>query len=249
MIPKPEVTWQPTTVRVDDHLHDRGYKLRDENYEQVLRYALEMENGASFPPIKIANVRGKMHVVDGYHRLAAARYIGRETIKAVVAKMSASVARAWAIDANASNGLPLTSADRKPIFAMYMKAKLHLREDGRIKPRRTIADELSSSLGQRLSANTVKVWMEEYWAKAFKRDPDRPINRDTRFDDEATHDGDKIDAVNTALTHIKRLYWEVEEAASRERIKQMLAFMADGIDTPISTIDDDDCEIDDTLDV
>lgn len=248
MIPKPATDWQPMSVRIADCARRATYKVRDEDHEQVLRYALDMEHGSSFPPIRIANIRGKLHVVDGYHRLAASRRLGRETIDALVAKMKASTALAWAIDANATNGLPLTAKDRKPLFAMYMKGEHHIGRDGEIKSGRLIAKELASSLGTLLSHATVRAWMSEYRESQFKYDPDRP-KPDRRYDDEHSSERDKIDEVDTSLAYIKRVYWTAEDPTTKEEIKGNLSRMLADIDNPVWTVEDDDDSPSSTLDI
>ena len=59
---------------------DRHYNLT-----KAFVYALCMDNGAEFPPIHVARVEGEDYlwrICDGGHRTAAARMLGRSTIRA-----------------------------------------------------------------------------------------------------------------------------------------------------------------------
>lgn len=49
--------------------------------EKVMRYALMLDR---LPPVVIFDIGGDLLVVDGYHRINAARRLGRPTVKAQV---------------------------------------------------------------------------------------------------------------------------------------------------------------------
>jgi hypothetical protein len=65
---------------------------------------------APLPPILVQ--RGTMRVIDGMHRLRAARLLGRPTIDAVFFDGEDADALVAAVRANTGHGLPLTLADR-----------------------------------------------------------------------------------------------------------------------------------------
>jgi ParB-like chromosome segregation protein Spo0J len=66
---------------------------------------------APLPPILVQ--RGTMRVIDGMHRLCAARRLGRETIDVRFVDGTEAEMFAAAVKANTEHGLPLTLADRK----------------------------------------------------------------------------------------------------------------------------------------
>ena len=60
---------------------------RDRHYSlgKAVLYAVYMDNGVEFPPIHVARVEGMNYlwrICDGGHRTAAARMLGRSTIRA-----------------------------------------------------------------------------------------------------------------------------------------------------------------------
>jgi uncharacterized ParB-like nuclease family protein len=76
-------------------------------------YAAAMEGGAEFPPIVLFHDGSEHWPGDGYHRIAAARRIGRETIRAEVRNGTRREAILYAVGANANHGLRRTTADKR----------------------------------------------------------------------------------------------------------------------------------------
>lgn len=69
------------------------------------------ETDAALPPILVH--RQTMRVIDGMHRVRAARMRGQETIRAQFYEGSESAAFVLAVRRNIAHGLPLSTADRK----------------------------------------------------------------------------------------------------------------------------------------
>ncbi|GAA2777117.1 ParB/RepB/Spo0J family partition protein [Saccharopolyspora taberi] len=65
----------------------------------------------SLPPVLVHS--STLHLIDGLHRVRAARLRGHETIKAQLFEGSESEAFVLAVRANVSHGLPLSLTDRK----------------------------------------------------------------------------------------------------------------------------------------
>jgi hypothetical protein len=70
-----------------------------------------METGGDWPPLLVR--RSALTVIDGAHRLAAARALGLATVAVVYFEGNDAEARIEAIRGNKSHGLPLTLPDRK----------------------------------------------------------------------------------------------------------------------------------------
>jgi hypothetical protein len=70
-----------------------------------------METGGDWPPLLVR--RSTRAVIDGAHRLAAARALGLATLGVVYFEGTDEEARIEAIRGNRSHGLPLTLSDRK----------------------------------------------------------------------------------------------------------------------------------------
>ena len=93
---------------------DGGAQMRAEmKPDVVLDYAEDMAAGAIFPPVVVYFDGTEYWLADGFHRVAAARKIERETIEAEVREGTARDAIIHGIGANASHGLRRTQADKR----------------------------------------------------------------------------------------------------------------------------------------
>ncbi len=93
---------------------DGGAQMRVEmKPDVVLDYAEDMAAGATFPPVEVYYDGSIYWLADGYHRVAAARKIERETIDAEVLDGDARQAILHGIGSNASHGLRRTQADKR----------------------------------------------------------------------------------------------------------------------------------------
>ena len=74
-----------------------------------------MRGGTSFPPLLVIRRGERQVVIDGHHRLAAARRAGLPTIAVQIVDADPREAILMALAANGRHGLPLTSADRRKV--------------------------------------------------------------------------------------------------------------------------------------
>lgn len=106
------------TVRLDD-LAPADSPRRDGEDEAHIR--LLADSDSRLPPILVH--RGTMRVIDGMHRLRAARLRGDETIETRFFEGCEELAFVLAVRANVTHGLPLSLADREAaatrILALY----------------------------------------------------------------------------------------------------------------------------------
>jgi ParB-like chromosome segregation protein Spo0J len=96
-------------------------RLAGEDAEHTTRLA---ETANVLPPILVH--RPTMRVIDGMHRLLAARRRGRETIDAEFFDGSVEDAFIQAVQANTRHGLPLILTDRKLAAARILRSHPHL---------------------------------------------------------------------------------------------------------------------------
>jgi ParB-like chromosome segregation protein Spo0J len=96
-------------------------RLTGENRDHTLRLA---ETEDVLPPILVHIAT--MRVIDGMHRLHAARLRGRETIEAEFFDGSEEDAFIQAVTANTRHGLPLARADRRAAAARILVSHPHL---------------------------------------------------------------------------------------------------------------------------
>ncbi len=102
-----------TVITLSD-IQDSGAQMREEMKPDVVReYADEMAAGASFPPVEVYHDGSIYWLADGFHRVAAARKLERQTIEAEVREGTARDAIIHGIGANASHGLRRTQADKR----------------------------------------------------------------------------------------------------------------------------------------
>lgn len=155
----------PTTAWVDiaDIIPRPDWQVRTGIDERTVRsYAGTMRGGGCFPPISIARVDGALYLVDGWHRLAAAKFNGATDIEATVCDMSESAAQWAAAQANLTHGLPLKNRELRPVFRAYVRSGRH-RDGVRFKSYRDIAREIAS----RINHTTIRNWMQRDFPAVF----------------------------------------------------------------------------------
>jgi hypothetical protein len=85
----------------------------------VASYADDLKAGAIFPPIRVYHDGAEYHLADGFHRVEAARQIGRAIILAEIRQGTSRDTTLAACAANATHGLRRTNEDkRRAITAM-----------------------------------------------------------------------------------------------------------------------------------
>ncbi|MBB6407645.1 hypothetical protein [Mesorhizobium sangaii] len=87
----------------------------------VADYAEAMEGGASFPPIIIFFDGDVYWPADGFHRIAAARKVGLDTIAADVRQGNRRDAILFAVGVNSNHGLRRTQADKRRSVETLLK--------------------------------------------------------------------------------------------------------------------------------
>ena len=103
----------PKTLLISE-ISDGGAQMRVEmNTQVVIDYAEEMAGGAIFPPVIVYHDGADHWLGDGYHRVEAARKIGRDSIDAEVRDGTKRDAILLGIGANATHGLRRSQADKR----------------------------------------------------------------------------------------------------------------------------------------
>lgn len=102
-----------TVVPLADLTDDARFQSRTRtDTGTVDDYKESMSGGAVMPPITVALVEGVMFIVDGWHRVQAARELEYEEIEAEVIPMTDNEAMWRAAGANQSHGLRRSNADK-----------------------------------------------------------------------------------------------------------------------------------------
>ncbi|AYJ86692.1 hypothetical protein D3Y57_12895 [Sphingomonas paeninsulae] len=202
------------TIRVEREL--QGRVKTDE--VTVRRYADDMAKGDTFPSIQVAKVKRSYYVVDGFHRLEAARSLGHQTIVADVSTMTQTEATMFAINSNRTHGLTPKPADKRRSFSLYVATGLHLLPNGRLKSSRMIADELSNlvshtSVRKYLKAEGVHV--------ADLHDDDTEYKAWDHGQDDMS-DEEKEDEALGLIRHLWTLFETTEDRKHQEVIRNAL---------------------------
>ena len=105
-------------IVVDPKLVDRTDGL---DFVTVQTYADDMESGAIFPAVEIVSDGQPSWLVDGQHRLAAAKQLGHETITANVTEGNYRDALLKSCATNAEHGKPRTNEDKRQKVLMLLE--------------------------------------------------------------------------------------------------------------------------------
>lgn len=96
-------------IRVDGGTQPRAWL----DPHTVDEYSQAMKEGSVFPPVTIYNDGNEYWLADGFHRIKAARGLGRNTIDANVCQGTRRDAILHSVGANATHGLRRTNADKR----------------------------------------------------------------------------------------------------------------------------------------
>jgi ParB-like chromosome segregation protein Spo0J len=88
----------------------------------VAEYAERMEAGDAFPPVVLFGTVKRCWIGDGWHRVMAARQLGRTEIEADLREGDRRDALRYALGANAANGLRRTNDDKRRCVELALVA-------------------------------------------------------------------------------------------------------------------------------
>lgn len=146
------------SVAVGDLVLDDVYQVRTRlDQDAIRRYADAMRAGDEFPAIRVAMVQGVYVVVDGWHRVSAARLIGRLEFPTVLIEHKPHELAWLAVEANRAHGVPLGKGDRRRLLNAYVTANKHLGRGSKVKSSR----EMSKDLSGWISHTSIIKWMKE----------------------------------------------------------------------------------------
>ncbi|HWX48158.1 MAG TPA: ParB N-terminal domain-containing protein [Roseomonas sp.] len=145
------------TVALNNLVEDSRFQVR-ENVDAgtVEKYRLALRNDAVLPPVKVAMVNGALVLVDGWHRVAAHRRLGRDRIEAEVFIATEEEAVWAAAQANLTHGLPLKPKEVRRAFQAFVRARKYRLGRTRLMPLRDIARHLGG-----ISHESIRRWMRE----------------------------------------------------------------------------------------
>jgi hypothetical protein len=187
----------------------------------VRSYAKALEHGATFPPIVVAQVGGALLLVDGWHRVAAARECGLDEVECIVEKMMLKEALKAAACANTTHGKPLNRIERRNAFKLFIKGGGHRSEKEYLSYR-----DISGLLGGHAGHTTIRNWMLKDFPKIARvmggTEGGNARAEMPQIDTEHRAYAQATQAVTDALNHYDRLECPEKRYEIIERAEKML---------------------------
>ncbi len=160
-------------IRLDALVMDPALQIRSTTAAStVAEYRDAMRTGVEFPPITVAAIDPEdqmkgFKLIDGWHRVLAAKKLGIERFSATIVDESDPKRMRWlAATANRSHGLRLNRKDRRSVFRAYVQAGEHRHKDRgqRVKPAREMARDLQGIVSDR----RIPDWMRQDFPKVYE---------------------------------------------------------------------------------
>ncbi|MCP5239686.1 MAG: ParB N-terminal domain-containing protein [Zoogloeaceae bacterium] len=217
------------TLLVDMKQITRDPKLQVRNQvdqKLVRQYATAMSNGAEFPPIHLAEVKGALILVDGWHRQAALHSLGRHEVLAKVTPMTAVEAMREAALANTRHGKPLKPTERRNVFKNFVQGKGHKKSNGSLMSYREIAEALGGHVGH----TTIYNWMKKDFPRISKAmgveaERGKGNGEPPRIDVQGQYRREAIQAFQDTLNMYRLLTCPIDRDLLVEKVTQGLAEM------------------------
>lgn len=192
LVPIADLVIEPSLQVRSKHLDPS--KVRE--YRNALKPRYHEEGDESpFPPVLVASLGDRLHLLDGFHRHKAHELEGWPFIKANCVNASSIAQALWlAAEPNMKHGLSLTTKERKETFKRFIDARAHCEADpdvsrhvksARPKPHIMTLKEIAEKMG--VSKGTIINWFQDHNRKQYNRlyaveydeerklwDPDKP---------------------------------------------------------------------------
>lgn len=191
-----------TILDIADIVTRSDWQVRAQIDPGIVRsYATVTRTGGTLPPIQVARINGALYLVDGWHRLEAAKLNGEAFICAEVADMSEEEAQWAAARANLSHGLPLKPREVRTVFRAYVRSRQH-RDGRRFKSYREIAADHANRVGH----TTIRNWMRQDFPSVFR----------AMGEDSGRPDGGEAQGI-PVITALARAKASLDQAAAEAR--------------------------------
>jgi hypothetical protein len=144
------------SFEVDPTIQPREFLSRD----AVSRYAMVYRNDPEgMPPVTLGHLPdGRTILIDGFHRVEAARQVGQRKLRAETVETTPEVAPWLAVDANIRNGVPIPNSRKRDVFRRFVNAGRNRLPDGTVMSSRAIASTLKIG-----SHSSMLNWMKQYF--------------------------------------------------------------------------------------
>ena len=146
-------------LQIKDITIDNEIQQRVEMHQAVVKdYYLAMKQGEKFPPITVYCDGQKYWLSDGFHRVAAAKKIQRETIEAQVREGGRLDAIKHSLGANAAHGLRRSNAcKRKAVLTALTTPGIKEKSNREIGRLCAVSEKLVRIIKKEMETNTIEV--------------------------------------------------------------------------------------------
>jgi hypothetical protein len=213
-----DIKWSSRTVSLDAVQCDKRFQPRVAGVSESLvnKYAWDMRRGDEFPPILVGKVANRLYVLDGFHRLEAARLAGVSAIRARLGSMREDTAVWLAVEANATHGKNLTQKDKRHCFKRYCDTGRHRRLDGTIKSLREMRRELHNIA----HPTTISKWLKQAGIVP-SADAEAPVKEWSRNEEEQGPDLDEFDVQLHSLESVFHRLGDDDRVNAARRISDL----------------------------
>lgn len=189
--PTTEAPPKPRSVALSRIVEDPAIQPRLRmSRDAISRYAnVYRNNRRDVPPILCGTIdrREGLILIDGYHRVQAARRARLTALPALIVETTLPEAKWLAVEANLKHGVPLTRAEGRTVFQRFVRAGKNRHPDGTAMSSRELARALPLGSHQSM-LNWMKQDFPEVHAEMTGCDPEE----DTPTEDEGTRAEDQL---------------------------------------------------------
>lgn len=243
-LPKPtKVALKEVAIVASIQPRERMSRDTVQKYTRLYRFS-----PGQLPPITLGRLAGrrKLVLIDGFHRIEAAREANLTHLLAYVYDTDEAGAMWLAASENTKHGLPLKGRERRKVFQRFVNAGLNRRDDGTLMSTRVLSETLG--LG---SHATMMNWMKQDFpriaAEMRRRDPDEideaPEADQARQEDQLLQnvywaEKEYLRTIAKALKTVRRdrVIWEVGNIANR--VEATLSLPSGSLDETLSGIEE-----------
>jgi hypothetical protein len=157
-------SWSEQYVPLAGIIKHRPFQIRKKlDAGAVRRYREMAAAGKVAPPIKIARIRRRHYLLDGWHRMeAGALTTAGDDVLTLVADMTDKEARWVAAEANTGHGVPLKTGEIRGLFGAFIKSGQHKKPGGTLMSYR----EMGAALGK--PHTTIRNWVKRDFPRLFR---------------------------------------------------------------------------------
>ena len=122
-------------IALDDLEVDPALQTRGELSQEAIDDYSELysEGEADMPPLEVVDVEGTFYIVDGFHRLAAARQAGKVFIRCEVVSAEDMGQAVWlAAAANQKHGVRRSNSDKRRAVLMALNSGIGVEQSTRV---------------------------------------------------------------------------------------------------------------------